>query len=68
MHIVNTSAFRAAAEAIANLCPCPVEGRVTADQVKVALGELLDIWPWSIFAGADEGEDVELAHPAEAVA
>lgn len=68
MHIVNTNAFRAAAEAIANLCPCPVEGRVTADQVKVALGELLDIWPWSIFAGASEGEEVELPHSGEAAA
>lgn len=49
MHIVNTEPFRATAEAIACLRPCPIEGRVTADQVKVLLGELLDIWPASIF-------------------
>ncbi|WP_286161827.1 hypothetical protein [Methylobacterium sp. AMS5] len=36
------------------------------DQVKVALGELIDIWPWSVFAGASEGEEVELPHSVEA--
>lgn len=51
MQIVNTEAFRAAAEAIANVRPCPVEGRVTADQIKIMLGELLDVWPDSIFEG-----------------
>ena len=33
---------------IATLKPCPYAGRVTADQVKIVLGELLDIWPDSI--------------------
>ena len=29
----------------AALQPCPFLGVVTADQVKIALGECLDIWP-----------------------
>ena len=37
-----------ACRAIAALEPCPFAGKVTADQVKIALGELLDIWPESI--------------------
>lgn len=32
----------------AALKPCPFAGVVTADQVKLALGEYLDIWPDSI--------------------
>jgi hypothetical protein len=37
-----------AARAIAALGPCPFAGVVTADQVKLALGECLDIWPDTI--------------------
>ena len=37
-----------ACHAIAALGPCPFAGTVTADQVKLALGEFLDIWPESI--------------------
>ena len=37
-----------ACRAIAALKPCPFAGKVTADQVKLALGEMLDIWPKSI--------------------
>ncbi len=40
--------FDKACRAIAALEPCPFAGVVTADQVKLALGELLDIWPESI--------------------
>jgi hypothetical protein len=36
------------AEKIAKLEPCPFAGRVTSDQVKIALGEFGDIWPESI--------------------
>jgi hypothetical protein len=36
------------AEAIAALTPCPFHGRVTADQVKIVLGEVGNIWPASI--------------------
>jgi hypothetical protein len=39
-----------AAIGLAALKPCPFAGVVTADQVKLALGELLDIWPASIAA------------------
>lgn len=44
-----------AAEKIAALKPCPFAGIVTVDQVKTALGELLDVWPDSI------ADDCELA-------
>ncbi len=37
-----------AADAIANLAPCPIAGRITRDQVLLALGEFGDIWPDSI--------------------
>jgi hypothetical protein len=33
---------------VAALKPCPFAGVVTADQAKLALRELLDIWPDSI--------------------
>ena len=35
-------------QAIADLKPDPMTGRVTADQVKLTLGEMLDVWPESI--------------------
>ena len=41
------------AEKIANLEPCPFVGRVTPDQVKIALGEFGDIWPESIREDAE---------------
>jgi hypothetical protein len=37
-----------AMQQIATLNACPYTGVVTADQVKIILGELLDIWPDSI--------------------
>jgi hypothetical protein len=37
-----------AMQTIATLKPCPYAGVVTADQVKLVLGEMLDIWPDSI--------------------
>lgn len=43
-----TEKLNRAAETIAALQPCPFAGVVTADQVKIALGELLDVWPKSI--------------------
>lgn len=36
------------AEAIASLEPCPFAGKVTADQIKIVLGEVGDVWPGSI--------------------
>jgi hypothetical protein len=42
------------AESVAALEPCPFAGKVTADQVKIALVELLDICPASI---ADDQSD-----------
>ena len=40
--------YEHAMRTVADLKPCPFAGVVTADQVKLALGELLDIWPDSI--------------------
>lgn len=47
--------------ALANLEPCPFAGRITEDQIKVALGEAGDIWPLEIrgdviVAALEEGE------------
>jgi hypothetical protein len=39
--------YRRLVEALAAIKPCPVTGEVT-DQVKIALGEVGDIWPNSI--------------------
>jgi hypothetical protein len=50
---VPTVNYRRAAEAIAALMPCPAHGVVTADQVKIALGEAGNIWPESIRCDAD---------------
>ena len=48
---IENGLFDRAAAKIAALKPCPFAGKVTADQIKLALGEWLDIWPASI---ADE--------------
>jgi hypothetical protein len=45
-----TEKYNALAEALANLEPCPVRGVITADQIKIVLGERADIWPASIAA------------------
>jgi hypothetical protein len=43
-----TEEFHKLAEAIAALEPCPMDGRVTANQIKIALGAFGDIWPMAI--------------------
>ncbi len=43
-----TAALNRFAETVAALKPCPYAGVVTAEQVKIALGEELDAWPASI--------------------
>lgn len=45
--------FNALAEKIAALEPCAFAGRITADQIKLALGEHGDIWPECIWADAE---------------
>lgn len=40
------------AEAIAAIAPCPFTGKVTADQVKLVLGEKGNVWPASILPDA----------------
>jgi hypothetical protein len=40
--------YDGAMQAVANIEACPHAGVVTADQVKLVLGEWLDIWPDSI--------------------
>lgn len=49
-HYIPTEQFHTAADKIANLEPCPFAGRVTVDQVKIAIGEALDVWPEAIRA------------------
>jgi hypothetical protein len=44
----NSKLLHRACQSIADLEPCPMAGVVTADQIKLALGELLDIWSDSI--------------------
>lgn len=46
-----------AAERIANLAPCPFAGRLTPDQVVLALGEFGDIWPESIRADVNRANN-----------
>jgi hypothetical protein len=41
------------AKAIAALTPCPVDGVITSDQVKIVLGEVGNIWPASIRTDAN---------------
>ena len=36
-------------ERLANLEPCPFAGKITPDQIKVALGEAGNIWPKEIY-------------------
>jgi hypothetical protein len=45
---IGSERLHRAAVALAKLEPCPYAGRVTEDQVKLALGEFLDIWPDTI--------------------
>jgi hypothetical protein len=37
-----------------NIAPCPMSGRVTENEVKIALGEDWNIWPASICDGSRE--------------
>ncbi|QDM27560.1 hypothetical protein FNL56_16605 [Tardiphaga sp. vice304] len=50
---IGTARFQRIAAAIAALEPCWFSGVVTADQVKLALGEHGDIWPDSIRRDVD---------------
>jgi hypothetical protein len=50
---IPTGNYRRAADAIAALKPCPVHGVITADQIKIALGEAGNIWPESIRGNVD---------------
>jgi hypothetical protein len=47
-HFVPLENITRAANAIANLEPCPFAGRITPEQIIAALGEFGDIWPESI--------------------
>lgn len=49
---LETSRLNQMAEAIAALEPCPFAGRVTADQIKLVLGEKGNVWPASILPDA----------------
>lgn len=56
---IDTARFEGIAKAIAALEPCPFFGVVTADQVKIALGEHGDIWPDSIRADVEQAVRVD---------
>jgi predicted amidohydrolase len=60
---IKTKLFNRAAAKIAALKPCPFAGVVTVDQVKLALGECLDIWPESIAPFAESAEIVPFPAP-----
>jgi hypothetical protein len=36
------------ADRLAHLAPCPMAGKVTGNEIKIALGEVGDIWPNNI--------------------
>lgn len=47
-HFIDNETYNRGLEAVATLKPCASVGEVTADQVKIVLGEALDVWPASI--------------------
>ncbi len=53
--IIGTEKYRAGVQKIEELKPCPFAGKVTADQIKIALGEWLDIWPEFMAPKSDGG-------------
>lgn len=48
MAILEDERYGNLVDALAALKACPFSGKVTADQVKITLGEYGDIWPASI--------------------
>lgn len=54
MMIADTIVVRKFANAVTCLEPCMMTGKIDPDQVKILMGEILDLWPMSIFAGSDE--------------
>lgn len=57
MHIIDTQQFRAFAEAVARLEPSVGSGRIEPCQIKVLCGEIMNVWPASIFPGLDLPEE-----------
>lgn len=57
MHIVSTRKIRDFAEAVLRLEPSGWTSEVDVDQIKVLLAEMLDVVPWSLFAGVEEDDD-----------
>ncbi len=48
MFVFDTKAYRAFADAVARHEPCMFSGKLEPDQIKIALGEHLNLWPASI--------------------
>ncbi|WP_213285928.1 hypothetical protein [Bradyrhizobium sp. sGM-13] len=46
---LNDDQYTRLVERLANLEPCPFAGKITPDQIKIALGEAGDIWPAEIY-------------------
>jgi hypothetical protein len=51
---LNDERYSRLVAALVNGQPCPFAGRITEDQIKVALGEAGDIWPKSIEKAASK--------------
>ena len=60
---IDTSEFNALALAIAGQPPCQFTGRVTEDQIKIALGEIGDVWPIAIMPLGDHRELIAKLKP-----
>lgn len=53
---VDDRRYDALVQALLNLPPCAVTGEVTDNEIKVALGEVGNIWPASILPLLEEDE------------
>lgn len=51
---VDTATLEVIAEKFARACqPCPFSGRVTSNEVKIAIAEVFDVWPDVVAADVD---------------
>lgn len=61
MYILSSEKIRAFAEEVLRLPVSMVTGEPDPDQVKVLLGEILDVWPASIYPGLGDPSDTRVA-------
>lgn len=65
MYIIDTQQFRVFAEAVARLEPSFGSGRIEPCQIKILCGEIMNVWPASIFPGLDVPDEAT-ASPSRA--